>query len=120
MNFKMVHNNINVANLDESMKFYDKALGLKEVRRVDGDGFTIVMLGDGLSHHLLELTVLTGHPEKYNLGENEFHLAIETEEYEEAFKYHKENGWVCYENIEMGLYFIVDPDGYWIEILPKK
>ncbi|HBK95560.1 MAG TPA: lactoylglutathione lyase, partial [Porphyromonadaceae bacterium] len=31
--------------------------------------------------------------------------------------YHKEMGCVCYENESMGLYFIVDPDGYWIEIL---
>jgi lactoylglutathione lyase len=29
-------------------------------------------------------------------------------------------GCVCYENKAMGLYFIEDPDGYWIEILPEK
>ncbi|NLC50259.1 MAG: lactoylglutathione lyase, partial [Bacteroidales bacterium] len=27
---------------------------------------------------------------------------------------------ICYENESMGLYFINDPDGYWIEILPLK
>ena len=38
MNFKMVHENYNVADLDKSMAFYEKALGLHEVRRINGDG----------------------------------------------------------------------------------
>jgi lactoylglutathione lyase len=29
-------------------------------------------------------------------------------------------GCVCYENPAMGIYFIEDPDGYWIEIIPKR
>ena len=120
MNFKMVHNNINVSNLKESLVFYDKALGMKEVSRIGGDGFTIVFLSDGSSPHFLELTELTAHPQKYDLGENEFHLAFETEDYEKAFAYHKEMGWVCYENPDMGIYFILDPDGYWLEVVPKK
>ena len=53
MKFKMVHNNINVSNLEKSLEFYDKALGLKETRRHSGDGFTIVYLSDGMSGHLL-------------------------------------------------------------------
>lgn len=35
-------------------------------------------------------------------------------------QYHKEMGCVCFENDAMGLYFINDPDGYWIEVLPAK
>ncbi|KOA18631.1 hypothetical protein CLHOM_29150 [Clostridium homopropionicum DSM 5847] len=31
-----------------------------------------------------------------------------------------EKSCICYENKEMGLYFIVDPDGYWTEILPVR
>jgi len=120
MNFKMVHNNFNVANLGESLAFYEKALGLREVRRKDGDGFTIVYLSDGQGGHLLELTELAGHPQKYDLGENEFHLAFETDDFEAAFAHHKAMGCVCYENQRMGLYFIADPDGYWLEVMPKK
>ena len=120
MKFKMVHNNINVSNLEESKKFYEKALGLEEVRRIDGDGFVIVFLSDGMSGHFLELTELTGHPQKYDLGENEIHLAFETEDYEGALALHKEMGCVCYENEQMGIYFIVDPDGYWMEVVPSK
>ena len=120
MKFKMIHNNINVSNLEKSLEFYDKALSLKEARRINGDGFTIVYLSDGLGSHLLELTELQGHPQKYDLGENEFHLAFETEDFEAALARHKEMDCVCYENPSMGIYFISDPDGYWLEVLPKR
>ena len=79
--FKFAHNNFNVLDLERSMKFYEEALGLKEVRRIDGEGFKIVFLGD--------------EPGK-----------------------HEQMGCICYENTTMGIYFIVDPDGYWVEILP--
>jgi len=120
LKFKMIHNNINVTNLAESMAFYDEALGLKEVRRISNEGFTIVYLGDGQGSHLLELTELADHPQKYDLGENEFHLAFETDDFEDALAHHNKMGCVCYENPGMGIYFIVDPDGYWLEVLPKK
>ena len=118
MKFKMVHNNINVTNLENSLRFYEKALGLKETRRISGDGFTIVYLGDGISGHLLELTELKDHPDKYDLGENEFHLAFETPDFEQAHAHHKEMDCICYENPSMGIYFIEDPDEYWLEVIP--
>jgi len=120
MQFKMIHNNINVTHLAQSLEFYEKALGLKEVRRISGDGFTIVYLGDGLGDHLLELTELKDHPQKYNLGENEFHLAFATDDFDQALAHHKAMNCVCYENPQMGIYFISDPDGYWLEVLPQK
>lgn len=48
MSFKFLHNNFNVLDLDKSLKFYEEALGLKEVRRkVASDGsFILVYLGD--------------------------------------------------------------------------
>lgn len=48
MKFKMVHNNLNVFELSKSLEFYDKALGLKEVSRMEAqDGsFIIVFLAD--------------------------------------------------------------------------
>ena len=33
---------------------------------------------------------------------------------------HQEMGCICFENPEMGIYFIQDPDGYWIEIVPVR
>ena len=120
MKFKMVHNNINVANMDRSIAFYEKALCMKETRRLNGDGFVIVYLSDGSSGHLLELTELADHPQNYDLGENEIHLAFQTEEFDQALAHHKEMGCVCYENEAMGIYFIEDPDGYWMEVVPKR
>ena len=122
MQFKFAHNNFNVLNLEKSMKFYEEALGLKEVRRKEAaDGsFILVYLGDGITTHELELTWLKNRKEAYNLGENEFHLAFTVEDYDAAYKLHKEMGCICYENVKMGLYFINDPDGYWLEVLPAK
>lgn len=120
MKFTFAHNNINVLDLEKSLKFYDEALGLVESKRKEADdgSFTLVYLGDEKTPHLLELTWIKDRTEKYNLGENEFHLALETDDYENALKKHREMDVVCFENEEMGIYFIADPDGYWIEILP--
>lgn len=110
MVFKFLHNNFNVLNLEKSLKFYEDALGLKEVRRkVAGDGsFILVYLGDGQTPHQLELTWLRDRKEPYNLGENEFHLAFEAEDYSAAHKKHQEMGCIVYENPAVGIYFIAD------------
>ncbi|WXR60463.1 VOC family protein [Peptostreptococcaceae bacterium AGR-M142] len=122
MNFRFVHNNFNVLDLDKSIKFYEDALNLKEVRRKEASdsSFILVYLGDGQSTHTLELTWLRDRKEPYNLGENEFHLALEVDDFDKAYEHHKNMGCICYENKAMGIYFINDPDNYWIEILPKK
>ncbi|MDF2821139.1 MAG: gloA [Clostridiales bacterium] len=121
MKFKFAHNNINVLDLDKSLKFYNDALGLVESRRINAadESFIIVYLGDGSSNHLLELTWLKNWDRPYNLGDNEFHLAFIVDDYKEAFAKHMAMNCVCFENVEMGIYFINDPDGYWLEILPK-
>lgn len=115
------HFNFNVLDLEKSLDFYDKALGLKPVReKVASDGsFKLVYLGDGETDFQLELTWLRDRTEPYNLGECEFHLALNTDNYEETFKKHQDMGVVVFVNEYMGIYFITDPDGYWIEILPR-
>lgn len=120
MNFKMVHENYNVSNLETSLKFYEEALGLYEARRIENENFTIVYVKNETGDFELELTQLNDHPQKYDLGECEFHLAFVTDDYEGAYKKHNEMGCICFENKEMGIYFIEDPDGYWLEIIPAK
>ena len=60
MKFTFAHNNFNVIDLDKSLKFYEEALGLKEVRRKEAaDGsFILVYLGDATTSYQLELTWL--------------------------------------------------------------
>ena len=122
MKFKFCHNNFNVLNLEKSLEFYKNALGLVETKRtVAEDGsFILVFLGDGESTHKLELTWLRDCDRPYNLGDNEFHLAFSVDDFDCAYNLHKEMGCICYENKEMGIYFIADPDNYWIEIIPAN
>ena len=104
MQFRFAHNNFNVRDLERSLKFYDEALGLKEVRRIGAkDGsFTIVYLSDGSTPHQLELT------------------ALSVDDFGAAHHRHQQMGCICFENPAMGIYFISDPDGYWVEIIPSK
>jgi lactoylglutathione lyase len=122
MKFKPVHENYNVADLEKSLEFYKNALGLTEKRRhTSADGsFTICFIGTEDGGFEMELTCLADHPQKYDLGEDEFHIAFVTDDFEAAHKHHAEMGCICFENTAMGLYFIEDPDGYWIEILPVR
>ena len=120
---KFDHFNVNVLDLEKSIAFYNKALGLKEhYRKEAADGsFTLVYLTDNETGFLLELTWLRDRQEAYELGDNESHLCFRVAgDYDAIREYHRELGYVCFENKEMGLYFINDPDDYWIEILPAK
>lgn len=117
------HFNINVLDLQRSIAFYEKALGLKEHHRKEApDGsFILVYLADDQGNFLLELTWLRDRQEAYELGDNESHLCFRVAgDYDAVRAYHKEMGYVCFENEAMGLYFINDPDDYWIEVLPMK
>ena len=120
--FAFQHFNFNVTDLERSINFYRDALGLHEVRRREAEdgSFVIVFLGDGKTDFRLELTALRDHPQPYDLGECEFHLAFCTPDYAAAHKKHEEMGCICFENPKMGIYFIIDPDGYWIEIVPDR
>ncbi|MDR3644736.1 MAG: VOC family protein [Clostridia bacterium] len=119
MKSRFLHTNINVLDLERSIGFYGRALALHEVRRIaapDGS-FTLVFLGDSTTDYLLELTWQRGRSTPYNLGDNEWHVVFRVDDREAEHALHKEMGCICYENTDMGLYFISDPDGYWIEIL---
>ena len=122
MNFRLAHTNINVRDLERSLAFYRKALGLQVVRtyeQPDGE-FKLVYLSDDRDTYRIELTWLKERSEAYNHGDNELHLAFATDDFEAAHEKHRQMDCICYENKEMGIYFIQDPDGYWLEIVPAK
>jgi len=119
--FTMAHFNFNVRDLEASLRFYEEALGLHEVRRVERDGYTLAFLAD--SHNspfALELTWLHDHAQPYDLGENEIHLAVTADDFDAAHKKHADLGCIAMDNEAIGIYFVEDPDGYWIEILRPK
>ena len=109
---KFNHFNFNVLDLDKSLAFYKEALGLEPVREKEAsDGsFKLVYLGDGLTEFQLELTWLRDWDRAYNLGDNEFHLALRVDDFEAAHAKHQQMGCICFENEKMGIYFITDPD----------
>ena len=120
--FSFNHFNFNVFDLERSLKFYDEALGLKPMREKNAaDGsYKLVFLGDGVTDFTLELTWLRDRDTPYDLGEQEFHLALRTPNIKEAHDLHTKMGCVCFENAPMGIYFVEDPDGYWIEVIPDR
>ena len=120
--FAFNHFNFNVLDLERSLAFYRDALGLVPVSKKEADdgSFTLVYLGDGVSSFTLELTWLKDRTEPYDLGEGEFHLAFTVPDLDAAHKKHQDMGCICFENPAMGIYFIEDPDGYWLEIVPEK
>ena len=120
--FAFNHFNFNVLDLERSLAFYKDALGLVPVSKKEADdgSFTLVYLGDGVSDFTLELTWLHDRTEPYDLGEGEFHLAFTVPDLDAAHRKHQAMGCICFENPAMGIYFIEDPDGYWLEIVPEK
>ena len=108
--------------MEKSLSFYEKALGLTEKRRKTApDGsYVIVFIGNAESEFELELTWLRDHPDPYDICEEEFHLAFHVDDFDAAHRLHEEMGCICFENPSMGIYFIQDPDGYWLEVIPAK
>ena len=122
MKFKMIHENFNVTDLEASMKFYEEAFGLKENRRktAEDGSYILVYLRNDEADFELELTWLEEHPQKYDLGEEEFHLAFLADDFEAAHRLHESMGCIAFENHDMGVYFVTDPDGYWLEVIPAR
>lgn len=122
MEAKIVHWCIHVLDLEASLAFYEKALGLT-VQRVMGpeDGsWSNTYLGNSTSSFQVELTWNRGRTEPYANGGRDTHICFTVPDFEAAKKLHEEMGVIVFDNERMGLYFIEDPDGSWIEILPES
>ena len=120
MRAKLIHRNTHVYDLDATLAFYEKALGLKERRRKgpEDGSWLIVFIGNDETDFELELTWNRGWTETYDNGNGDTHVAVRVDDYDAYHALHEEMGCIVKENPRMGLYFIADPDGQWIEILP--
>ncbi|MBB5372334.1 lactoylglutathione lyase [Acidocella aromatica] len=127
--FSYLHTMLRVGNLERSIAFYTKLLGMKELRRADfPDGkFTLVFLGYGGedTHTVLELTYNYG-VEHYEQGTAFGHLALGVPDiYATCEKLRASGAKITREPGPMKfgttvIAFIEDPDGYKIELIERR
>lgn len=122
MKAKLVHENLHVLDLDASIAFYQMAFGLEvlDATEPEDGSWRIVFMGNDQSDFRLELTWNKGRVEPYNNGDRDTHLAFAVPDMDEAHKLHEEMGIICHENPNMGIYFVNDPDGCWLEVVPLE
>lgn len=56
----------------------------------------------------------------YELGENNVHIALVTDDFEGSYQRRKAMGIVCIEKLQKDIYYVEDPDGYEIAVVPAK
>jgi len=124
---KMIHSMLRVLDLQRAMDFYAKALGLGVSGRFEFDNFTLVYLRNEESDFELELTVNHGRSEPYGHDDGYGHLAVCVEDCQAERQRLSSLGLDPGEIKELHrngallarFFFIVDPDGYKIEVLER-
>jgi lactoylglutathione lyase len=126
---RILHTMLRVGNLEDSIDFYTKVLGMKLLRRKDyPDGqFTLAFLGYGeeSSHTVIELTHNWG-TQKYDLGNAYGHIALGVDDiYATCAEIKELGGKVTREPGPMKhgstvIAFVEDPTGYKIELIQSK
>ena len=113
----MSHVCIRVLDLDRSLTFYRDALGLVPQREMtmEDRGWHLVFLGDNETPFQLELCKEIARTQPYRLG----HVAVTAKEFEALKARHRAEGRIV-DELAGGIYFIQDPDGHLLEILPPK
>jgi lactoylglutathione lyase len=127
--FSYLHTMLRVGNLEASVSFYTKLLGMKELRRneVPAGEYTLVFVGygDEKAHTVLELTYNWGQ-DHYEIGTAFGHLALGVPDIyatceklrAAGVKITREPGPVKFGTTVIA--FIEDPDGYKIELIERK
>lgn len=123
---KMAHTCVRVKDLEASLNFYQEAFDFVETRRRDfpENKFTLVYLSLPGDDYELELTYNYDHP-GYDLGDGYGHIAIAVSDLEALYEKHQGAGFTVTDlkglpGTSPSYYFIVDPDGYKIEVIREK
>ncbi len=125
MTHTLAHIGLNVLDLNKSIEFYQNALGMHEVFRMypksDLD-MILCFLSDERCGCMIALMWYGERDDSlpYDLGENDMNLTFTTDDFEGSYQKHKKMGIVCMEGMEKRIYYIEDPDGYQISIVPDK
>lgn len=128
-NFRLLHTMIRVRDLDKSIDFYTRLLGMKLLRKKDypSGEFTLAFVGygDEETGTVLELTHNWGQKEPYDLGSGFGHIAIGVPDIygtcealaAEGVKIPRPPGPMKHGGSVIA--FIEDPDGYKIELIQQ-
>ena len=126
---RLLHTMLRVGDLNKSVDFYTRVLGMTLLRRNDyPEGkFTLAFVGYGpeTEHAVIELTYNWG-VDKYDLGNAFGHIALEVDDaYDACDKIRAAGGKVVREAGPMKhgntvIAFVDDPDGYKIELIQRK
>ena len=117
----MSHICIRVLDLKKSIAFYKENLGLTIQREISmpDRGWELVFLGDGTTSYQLELCKETARTEPYHLGDDTPHIGLVAQEFDTLKAKHKAAG-LIFDELNGTIYFIKDPDGHILEILPPN
>lgn len=124
---KAIHSMIRVFDEARSLDFYQRAFGLEIADRFAFDGFTLVYLRNSAADFEIELTINHDRKTPYELGDGYGHIAFAVDDLaaeharfeREGLKplamkeFHREGALLA------KFFFVVDPDGYKIEVLQK-
>jgi lactoylglutathione lyase len=124
---KAIHMMIRVLDEDRSVDFYRRAFGLDIADRLAFDSFALVYLRNAEADFEVELTVNHGRTEPYELGNGYGHVAFVVDDLESEHARFREAGFAPLEIKDFHrdgvllarFFFILDPDGYKIEVIQK-
>ena len=120
MFFRQEFSSLYVSDLAKSLDFYEKALNLKVLRRKPAADRELAFIGNEESVQQVELIRLNNQAGPVDPGKNTVYFAFRTDEYEAARAKHTEMGCFDHDLPDFGVYFIKDPDGHLIEIMPVR
>jgi len=128
--FRLLHTMIRVRDMDKSIDFYTRHMGMDLIRRKDfpGGEFTLAFLGYGneREHTVIELTHNWGQGEDYELGNGFGHLAIAVSDIYGLCERLAADGVPvprppgAMQHGTTVIAFIDDPDGYKIELIQRS
>ena len=128
--FRLLHTMIRVRDLEKSLDFYTRLLGMKLLRHTEcPEGkFTLAFVGygDEADHAVIELTYNWDQPEPYAIGSGFGHIALGVPDIYQACEALAANGAKIprppgpMKHGSSIIAFIEDPDGYKIELIEKK
>ena len=128
--YRLLHTMIRVKNLDKSIDFYTRLLGMKVLYKKDypSGEFTLAFVGYGSEKQnaVIELTYNWGQEEPYDLGNGFGHLAIGVPDIyktcealeAEGVKIPRPPGPMKHGGSVIA--FVEDPDGYKIELIERS